>query len=42
MHAKNDDLIASIACLKSEIKVLNFKAYLPCKSCDALCAQNEK
>jgi hypothetical protein len=31
-------LIASIACLKSEIKVLNFKASLPCKSCDAFCA----
>jgi FtsZ-binding cell division protein ZapB len=42
MHAKNDALIAFIACLKYEIKVLNFKASSPCKSCDALCAENEK
>jgi hypothetical protein len=40
MHAKNVELNFSLVHLKSEIKMLHFNAYLPCKSCDALLVEN--
>jgi hypothetical protein len=41
MHANNVELNSSLAHLKSEIKMLHFNASLPCKSCDALLAENK-